>query len=320
VKTIIIEKINSGKRLDKFLKKEVIFNEELSRGEIIKLIKNGRVIINGKPSKPSCKLKEGDEVLVKKTERIKQLKANSRIPVKIIFQNQDFAVIDKPSGIAVHSAPGNYANDNTLVSCLLSVFPQTKNVGDDPQQRPGIVHRLDKDTSGLMVIALNQKSYIGLKEQFSERKVSKEYLALVWGHMENKKGVIDQPLARSESYKKQIIAHRKTRTKIHEAQTFYVVEKNYPQFDLVRAIPKTGRTHQIRVHLAYLGHPVIGDKKYLGKRYLKFVQTKRHLLHAQKMSFTLFGKEYAFRSPMPEDMVEYIKSESNSQNQTLDNS
>jgi len=308
MKIIKIEKSKYGKRLDIFLKEEVFCNEEISRGKIIKQINDGYVLVNNKSAKPSYKLKQNDELKVKKIASPKILKANPKTSINIIFQNENFAVIDKPAGITVHPSPANKDNTGTLASGLMNVFPQIKNVGDNPQERPGIVHRLDKDTSGLMVVALNQRTFFELKRLFSERKVKKEYLALVQGNVENKTEIINQPLARSSSYKKQVVAHRKTRTQAREAVTEYRLEKRYEKYDLLCVTPKTGRTHQIRVHLASLGHPVVGDRTYSSKKYFGRNQPTRQLLHAEELSFSLAGKKYDFNSPMPEDMAEFIQS------------
>ena len=174
--------------------------------------------------------------------------------------------------------------------------------------RPGIVHRLDKDTSGVMVVARNQKAFRELKNLFKNRKVSKKYLALVYGKPEKQQGIIEKPIARAANYKKQVVAGRKTRTKIREAITEYKVIKKYSARALVEVFPQTGRMHQIRLHLASLGNPVVGDQIY-GKKIKKYFSNHppRQLLHAQKIKFELFGNKYSFQAKIPFDFQEYLK-------------
>jgi 23S rRNA pseudouridine1911/1915/1917 synthase len=304
---IIIKKEQAGIRIDKFLTKELL---SFTRGEIIRSIKGGNVLMNGKKVKPSYVLKSGDklEINVKKEES--KLIPNKKIELNIIYQDKNIIAIDKPAGLQVHPSTisRQVPEKNTLVNYLIYKFPEIKKVGDEPNLRPGIVHRLDKDTSGVMVAARNQKSFEELKELFKARKIEKEYLALVFGKLKNKKGVIEKPIARAKSYKKQVIAGAKTRAKFRPAVTEYEALEEYENYSLVKVAPKTGRMHQIRVHLASLGNPVVGDKKYKFKNLKAPKEIRRQLLHAQSLKFKLFGKKYFFQSEIPWDFSEFISS------------
>jgi 23S rRNA pseudouridine1911/1915/1917 synthase len=311
-----INKNNSGGRLDKFLMREFFLDMEISRGEIIRNIKSGKILVNDKIVKPSYLLKESDQIEINIPEKKERLKPNKDIDLKIIFEDENIIVVDKPAGLQVH--PGFKNEENTLVNGLLDKFPEIKNIGED-LSRPGIVHRLDKDTSGVMAVARNQKSFDELKNKFKNREVSKKYLALAQGHINPKTGIIEKPIARSSDYRKQTIAGRKTKTKIRPAITEYNVLKSYLNFDLVEVSPKTGRTHQIRVHLTSIGHPIVGDKKYRLKNTPKLNEAGRpacnacagiagrQMLHAKSLEFELLGKKYAFQSKVPKDFAYLTK-------------
>jgi len=309
---IIITKENSKQRIDKFLvsafakataDKQELFSYGMTRGEIIRNIKNEDVLVNGKKVKASYILKEGDEIILNlKFQISKKLFPNADLKIEIIYQDKNIIVFDKPAGISVH--PVRPEEKNTLVNFLLYKFPEIKNINDGSKNcelRPGIVQRLDKDTSGVMVVARNQSSFNEMKKLFQDRKVTKEYLAIVFGKLKSKKGVIEKSIARSQNYKKQIIAGPRTRTKIRPAVTEYEVLKEYADYSLVAARPKTGRTHQIRVHLSALGHPIVGDSKYKLKKFKTIGKANRQLLHAKKIRFSLLGKEYSFQVPLSQD-------------------
>lgn len=230
-----------------------------------------------------------------------------KINFEIIFQDNNIIVINKPAGLKVH--PNSFAETNTLVNGLLSKFPEIKNVSDSSigsEFRPGIVHRLDQDTSGTMVVARNQKSFESLKKLFQTKKIVKKYLALVIGKLKNKQDVIEKSIAKSSSYKKQVIAGKKTRTKILEAITQYNVKQEFSNFSLVEAWPKTGRTHQIRIHFFSLGNPVAGDKKYRLKKNIGLILPPRQLLHAQTLDFELFGRKYSLEAKLPQDFSQFL--------------
>lgn len=298
---IIINKENSSGRIDKFLAKEFF---SYTRGEIIRNIKSGNVLVNDKKIKPSYALKEKDELKINISLRTKVLKPNSKVEFEIIYEDKNIIVINKPAGLQVH--PSHAEKMNTLVNGLVSKFPETKNVGDDPSLRPGIVHRLDKDTSGVMVIARNQKTFNELKKLFQDREVKKEYLGVVFGKLKNKKGTIEKPIARSVDYRKQIISNAKTKTKIRPAVTEYEVLKEYDNYSLLKVVPKTGRMHQIRIHLSALGHPVVGDHKYEHKNNSPPPQVRRQFLHAHSLKFSLSKKKYSFTSEIPKDFLDFL--------------
>lgn len=307
MRKIIITEENAGQRVDKFLMREVFLNLGTTRGEIIKNIKNGSILINRKIAKPSHMLKENDEIRIDIRKEKKEVALNKNIQLEIIYQDKNMLVVNKPAGISTH--PNDVEKENTLVNALVAAFPEIKKIHDDSENawmRPGIVHRLDKDTSGALVVARNKKTFDELKRKFAEREMKKNYVAVVYGNMKNKSGVVDAPIARSASFKKQKIARGKIKGTSRPAVTEYKLLKRYEDFDLVEALPKTGRMHQIRVHLAHLGHPIVGDAKYKRKNLTAPAGVARQLLHAQKLRFGLFGKKYSFDAPLPADFQNFL--------------
>ncbi|MCX6763719.1 MAG: RluA family pseudouridine synthase [Candidatus Moranbacteria bacterium] len=293
-------------RIDKFLAEEFFSH---TRGEIIRNIKSGKILVNEKKVKPSYILKKDDEISSQLTVHSSRLIANKNIKLNIIYKDKNIIAINKPAGISVH--PVSFKDKDTLVNGLLAKFLEIKSTNDGSlgsELRPGIVHRLDKDTSGVMVIARNQKAFDELKNLFKNHKVSKKYVALVYGQLPAKKGIIEKPMARAASYKKQVIAGRKTKNKIREAVTEYKVLKEFENYSLVEASPKTGRMHQIRVHLKSLGNPVVGDKIYRNKKQDNSIKVSRQMLHAQELEFKLFGKKCFFEVPVPEDLKKILHS------------
>jgi len=238
--------------------------------------------------------------------------------IPIIYEDENVVVVDKPSGLLVH--PTDKKEKNTLVKWLINKYPEIKNVGEN-KLRPGIVHRLDRDTSGLMVIAKNEKSFDWLKKQFSAAaessdgpsqafskggKIKKKYLALIIGKLKDKKGIITKAIGRSRKKGlKQTVAPIVARK---NAITKYKVLKEYKNYSLIEAIPKTGRMHQIRVHLASIGHPIAGDKKYKFKRQICPENLSRQFLHASYLRFSLpDGKIVKFESKLPEELNNVLK-------------
>jgi len=220
---------------------------------------------------------------------------------KIIFQNQDIIVVDKPVGLAVH--PGVGTSEKTLVDFLLEKFPEIKDVGDAPEIRPGIVHRLDKETSGVMVVARNQKTFEFLKDLFKNRQIEKKYLALVHGKLKEKEGKVEGEMGRSKKdFRKQALVRGKISVrKERYSLTHFKVKDEFENKTLLEVSPKTGRMHQIRVHLHSIGHPIVGDKKYTFKEY-KNIDALRMFLHAASISFIGPGDEkYFFESEPPEE-------------------
>lgn len=309
MKKIIIDEDSAGERIDKFLKEGFFLDMEITRGEIIKNIKIGKILVNDKVVKPSHILKERDGISINIEKEKEEVIPNKNIKIEIIYQDKDMIVVNKPAGMQVH--PSDTEKENTLVNGLVVSFPEIKNINDGSEgswMRPGIVHRLDKDTSGAMVVARNKKTFDELKGKFANREIEKNYVALVYGHLEKTAGMVDAPIARAASFKKQKIARGKIKGTSRPAVTKYKLLKRYQDFDLVEALPKTGRMHQIRVHLAYLGNPIVGDAKYKRRNLVKPEEISRQLLHAQNLKFELNGKEYEFKAELPSDFAAFLKS------------
>lgn len=292
---------NSRQRLDKFLTNHF---PNYSRAFLQKQIKSGGVLVNRQVRKSSYILKESDKIETKilPPEKI-SLEPNASLKLNIIYEDKDVIVINKPAGLTTH--PSQTQKSGTLANALLAYHPLLKNVGED-SMRPGIVHRLDKDTSGLMIIAKNQNAFDRLKNQFQERKVVKKYLALVNGRLEKPSGEIRAFISRSKS--------DPTRQKIttvqegKEAITLYKAIKEYKKFTLIEARPKTGRMHQIRVHLKWLGHPIVGDQKY-GNFIDCPPNLKRQFLHAAYLKIKLpDGQTKEFNAPLPKDLNDILRS------------
>ncbi len=305
MKIIDVEQNNIGIRIDKFLAQEFF---SLSRGEIIKNIRDGKIKVNDSAIKPSYHLREGDKIESDISFEREEVFPNKEIKINIIHSDDNIIVINKPAGIQIH--PDSNERKNTLANALISKFPEIKNVHDDSlgaYLRPGIVHRLDKDTSGVIVIARNQKSFEELKSLFQERKIRKKYVAMIYGQLKDKKGIITRPIARAGSYKRQVIAGAKTKTKIRGAVTEYKQLKRFSNYTLVEATPLTGRMHQIRIHFFSIGHSIVGDKLYRLKSQKETHGVKRQLLHAKNLDFTLFGQKFSFSVPLPEDFNIFLK-------------
>ncbi|WP_028992372.1 RluA family pseudouridine synthase [Thermoanaerobacter thermocopriae] len=289
------EKEDEGKRIDVFLAAEL----DYTRSYIKKLIVDELVFVNGKTVKPSYKVKENDEVVVNipEAEKIDVLPEN--IPLDILYEDDDIIVINKPQGMVVHPAPGNYSG--TLVNALLY---HCKNLsGINGILRPGIVHRLDKDTSGLMVVAKNDKAHISLSNQIKERSVFKKYVAIVEGVIKDEEGKIEAPIGRHPVDRKKMAVIEDGRY----ALTLYKVLERFKENTLIEAVIKTGRTHQIRVHMAFIGHPVVGDPVY-GFKKQKF-KLKGQALHSRVLGFIhpTKGVYMEFEAPLPEYFKKLIE-------------
>lgn len=313
-------------RLDKYLTNKY---PNLSRVYIKNQINLGHFLISGKKVKPSYLLREGDFVAFAPGFTLPdtaQILPNPNIKLKIIYEDNDVIVIDKPAGLSVHprqdknGLPLLSEIDSTLVSGLLTYYPAIATIGDPstssgqaPLLRPGLVHRLDKDTSGVMIIAKNQNSFDWLKKQFKERLTTKKYLALVHGRLKKKQGEIKNLLTRAtENPTKQKVSKEGK-----EAITQYKVIEEFKNYSFIEATPQTGRLHQIRVHLAHLGHPVAGDAKYGDKRLPILPGLSRPLtpersnggrarqfLHAASLEITLLnGERKTFQAPLPNELL-----------------
>jgi 23S rRNA pseudouridine1911/1915/1917 synthase len=284
---------SAGVRLDKFVGDSC---PDLSRTHARQLIDDGFITVNGKTAKPSLKLTPGDEIIVTIPPETPSALEAENIPLKIIYEDADLLVIDKPAGLAVHPAPGSPSH--TLVNAILNYLP---GVGKDADSlRPGIVHRLDKDTSGLLVVAKNRVAQANLSDQFKNRAVSKTYLALVRGKLTPEKGIIEADIGRDPKHRQRMAVVSSGR----EARTDYRVIRYYGNYTLLEIKPETGRTHQIRVHLAAIGFPVAGDAEYGFKTPL----LSRQFLHAHRLRFKLpsTGGYVEFESPLPEDLQQAL--------------
>jgi len=278
----------AGSRLDLYLSRQVPF---LSRTQIQKLIEKGKVLVNSKKSRSSYRIRCNDliEMEVPPPEEI-TLKPQ-HIPLDIVYEDGDLLVINKPQGLVVHPAPGHY--EGTLVNALLCHCPDLPGIGG--YLRPGIVHRLDKDTSGLLVVSKTDLAHKSLTEQLKNRTLKRKYLALVHGEVKEDKGVIDAPLGRDPRNRKKfaVVPNGK------HARTHYRVLEKFPGFTLLEVELETGRTHQIRVHLAYAGYPVAGDPLYGPRR--NPLGLPGQALHAYQISFRhpRTGELVTFEAPLP---------------------
>jgi len=286
---IIVEEEMDGERLDAFLAEQV---EQLSRSAVKNLINEGQVLVNGAKQKASYHVREGDEISIEIPEpQVLELKPRD-IPLEIIYQDEDLAVINKPKGLVVHPAHGNW--DYTMVNALLYHIKDLS--GINGQIRPGIVHRLDKDTSGVMVVAKNDVAHRSLAAQIKEHSIKREYIALVHGTIKENLGTIDAPIGRSKVDRKKMAVIADGRPAVSN----YQVLERYHNYTLVKVELLTGRTHQIRVHFAYIKHPVVGDPLYgSGKKHFNM---DSQALHAHLLGFNhpRTGKYLEFTSPLPQ--------------------
>jgi 23S rRNA pseudouridine1911/1915/1917 synthase len=297
---------HAGIRLDVYLASQFA---GWSRARLQRLIDNEDVLVNGKVSKPSYKLRERDEIEVDLIAPPADFFTPENIPLEIVYEDEVLAVVNKPSGLVVHPAAGTPSG--TLANALAYHFQQLADRGAGV--RPGIVHRLDRDTSGLLVVAKTETALENLSDQFRDRTVFKSYVALVHGRVAANSGKIDQPLARDRANRTRMAVVRGGRN----ALTLYRVRQPFERFTLLDVELKTGRTHQIRVHLAWLKHPVVGDQTYGGGRdntipdpqlRARVRNLKRHFLHAEKLGFThpATNEFVKFESPLPEELTDLL--------------
>ncbi|WP_160678652.1 RluA family pseudouridine synthase [Clostridium sp. C8-1-8] len=284
-----------GIRIDKFLSEKIV---DRSRSHIQNLIDNDAVLVNGKNIKSNYKLRENDVVTVNMPEPEELKVEPENIEIDIVYEDEDIIVVNKKQGMVVHPAPGNY--NGTLVNALLYHCKDLS--GINGVIRPGIVHRIDKDTSGIIVVAKNDLAHSKLTEQFKVHSIKREYYALTEGVFKSDSGVVDQPLARHPQDRIKMAIVKDGR----RAVTHYEVLERYKSNTLVKCSLETGRTHQIRVHMAYLGHPLVGDPVY-GYKKQKF-KLEGQMLHAKTLGFVHPTKnEYVeFNSDLPDYFLEVL--------------
>jgi 23S rRNA pseudouridine1911/1915/1917 synthase len=283
-------------RLDRVLAEAL---PAFSRARLQTLIRDGFVSLNGKPPRPRDLVRTGDLVELREPELEKVEAQPEQIKLDVLFEDDDLLVLNKPAGIVMHPGAGHQAH--TLVNALLAHCHNLSGIGG--KERPGIVHRLDKETSGALVVAKNDATHRDLSSQFAARTMTKIYLALVAGILRKTSGVIDKAIARHPVHRQRMsIARRQGRS----AKTEYRVLRSGDEISLVECILHSGRTHQIRVHLHHLGHPVLGDKLYGGKRAGDF---SRQMLHAWKLAFRhpRSSDEMTFEAPVPRDFADAMR-------------
>jgi 23S rRNA pseudouridine1911/1915/1917 synthase len=295
--TVVAFTVELGdERLDRVVSTRV---QDLSRQVAKRLIKSGEVTVNDRPSKPSYRVQADDEIVVRLPVELPEPILPEAIPLDVIYEDDAFLVVDKPAGMVVHPALGHPSG--TLVNALLAHCPQIAQVGG--ADRAGIVHRLDKDTSGLILVAKDEATRAALQRQFKRRQVAKTYLALVEDQVHPREGIIDAPIGRDKRQRKQMAVVRSGRP----AQTMYRVVEYLTDHTLLEVRPHTGRTHQVRVHLAWMGYPVVGDTTY-GYRRQRLLQD-RHFLHATRLRFSHpgTGEEVTFEAPLPPQLAAVLE-------------
>lgn len=283
-------------RIDIFLAQEL---NEISRTYVQRLIKDGLVRVNDRLVKPKYLVNEGDHILVQLPEPKNLEIVSEDIPIDIIYEDEDIAIVNKPQGMVVHPAPGNYSG--TLVNALLFHLNNLSTINGII--RPGIVHRIDKDTSGLLMIAKNNYSHSFLSEQLKEHSITRKYLALVDGNIKEDKGTINAPIGRHPVDRKKMTV---TENNSKEAVTHFTVLERFIDYTLIQVQLETGRTHQIRVHMSFIKHPVTGDPVY-GSKNQKF-RLNGQLLHAKTLGFIHpRTKEYIeFSSELPNHFIDVL--------------
>ena len=297
METYIVKQEDQGKRLDTYISNQ---NNDLTRTAVQRLIEQEKILVNGKKRKVAYKVTEGDMVIIEETEaQMIELKAQE-IPIDIIYEDSDIIVVNKPKGMVVHPANGN--PDGTLVNAIMAICKDSLS-GIGGEIRPGIVHRLDKDTSGLLIVAKNDKAHVNMSEQIKNHEVKKTYIALVRGIVKENEATIDMPIGRSCSDRKKMAVDKNGRN----AVTHIKVLKRYDKYTILEINIETGRTHQIRVHLSHIGYPIIGDYIYSnGKNEFGVIG---QCLHAKCLEFKhpVTGKEMKLEAPLPDYFEDILK-------------
>lgn len=292
----IVKTEQAGKRLDVFV---TFISENLSRMTAKRLIEEGNIQVNSKSSKVSYKVQDGDIIEINKPEA-KQLDLKAQnIPVEVIYEDSDIIVVNKPKGLVVHPANGNW--DGTLVNAIMAICKDSLS-GIGGEVRPGIVHRLDKDTSGILIIAKNDKAHINMSNEIKDRQVKKKYIALVRGIVAENEATINMPIGRSNKDRKKMAVVKNGK----EAITHFKVIKRFDKYTLLGVKIDTGRTHQIRVHLSEIGHPVVGDEVYSNGKNEFGVHGQ--LLHAKSLDFKhpITGIDMHLEAELPREFKEVL--------------
>lgn len=294
---INVDREDAGVRIDKWLSEQT--DIDLTRSAVAKLIESAKVIVNGKAVSKSYKIQADDVVDVEIPDPVESNVLPEDIPLDIVYEDRYLLVVNKPQGMVVHPAAGNYTG--TLVNALLFRYKDELS-GINGVIRPGIVHRIDKNTSGLLIVAKTDKAHIGLAEQIKAHSFTREYEAICVGRFKEKSGTVDEPIGRDKRDRKKMCV---TQVNSKNAITHYEVIEEFPNHSYVKFRLETGRTHQIRVHCAYLGHPILGDDVY-GKPYQG---CKGQCLHARKIGFVhpISGEYLEFTSELPEYFTKLLE-------------
>ena len=293
----IVKSDEQGKRLDSYISSQ---NDKITRTSAQRLIEQGNILVNGKKQKVAYKIAENDVITVEQEEPKQiELKAQ-KIPLEVIYEDEDIIVVNKPKGMVVHPANGN--PDGTLVNAIMDICKDSLS-GIGGEIRPGIVHRLDKDTSGLLIVAKNDMAHVQMSEQIKNHEVKKTYIALVRGVIKENEATIDMPIGRSTSDRKKMAVTKNGKN----AVTHIKVLKRYDKYTLLEINIETGRTHQIRVHLSHIGYPIIGDSTYSNGKNEFGVEGQ--CLHAKSLEFKhpITKKEMKLEAPLPKYFQDIIK-------------
>ncbi|MBQ4105522.1 MAG: RluA family pseudouridine synthase [Clostridia bacterium] len=288
---------SAGKRIDKFLSENI---DGKSRSFLASLVEDGQVLVNGKNPSKSYKLAEGDVVFVTVPESVELEAVPEDIPLDIVYEDDDLIVVNKPKGMVVHPAAGN--PNGTLVNALL-YHCKGQLSGINGVLRPGIVHRIDKNTSGLLVVAKSDRAHYSLSEQIKDHSMTREYRAVIYGHLKDSEGVIDAPIGRASADRKRMCV---TDINSKHAITHYKVIEVFRGYSYISCRLETGRTHQIRVHMSYIGHPLAGDDVYGPKKAI--TELSGQCLHAIKLGFIhpVTGEYMEFSSELPEYFEKFL--------------
>lgn len=294
---IIVKKEEENNRIDAYLSTKI---ETASRVTIQRLIEEGKILVNNKKTKASYKIQEKDEVIVEE-DKPKEVSIKAQnIPIEILYEDNDIIVVNKPKGLVVHPANGN--PDGTLVNAVMAICKDSLS-GIGGEIRPGIVHRLDKDTSGAIIVAKNDKAHINMSEQIKNHEVEKTYIALVKGFVKENEATINMPIGRSTKDRKKMAVSKNGKN----AVTHFKVIERFVNYTLLEVKIETGRTHQIRVHLSQIGYPIVGDAVYSNGKNEWGIEGQ--CLHAKSLKFKhpITGKEMFIEAPMPEYFENIIK-------------